>query len=74
MVIHGKVKKSHIVKALLRAVFWTLLALYHYHIEVHKFVLIYMVLGAVSSVYDSVCAISWYRKQKKNIPLTKFFN
>ena len=67
MVIHGKVKKSHIVKALLRAVFWTLLAVYHYHIDVHKFVLIYMVLCAIGSIYDSVCAISWYRKQEKNI-------
>ena len=73
MVIHGKVKKKHIVKALLQTAFWTLLALYHYHIQVHKFVLIYMVLGAVSSVYDAVCAISWYRKQEKNIRPTDFF-
>ena len=67
MRIKGKIKKIHIAKALLGAIFWTGLSWYHYQIGVHKFVLIFMILGSISCIYDTVCVIDWYRKQQKGI-------
>lgn len=63
--IIGKVKRSDIIKALLKTIWPISLLWYHYHIETSTPVRVLMILFLLDAIYDIAFVVLEYRKQGK---------